>query len=439
MVTTRSLSKRSSSSFGNGCGIVLLTIFGLIFGAVGFGVAYGVSGLALMNVQSARHWQPAQCEITFSQVTVSRSSDSDTSRIDIQYRYTWNDHTYAGKRYDFSVGSDNFNAPRKAEIVARHQPGQTVACFVNPADPTQSVIDRDMHWAYMFGLAFGTPFALVPVAILGVWLYARRRTKQALARGIPGVAALSGTTPTPTQPPAFAGFAGAAATAGHFTSTTTFGTPSSASSASSAMASAAAGSVVLKPETSRFGRVLGMMFLCLFWNGIVSVFTYFELTGQMKGAGWFLTLFLIPFQLIGVLMLWGVISSVLALANPKPTLTLSAPWVPVGGSLTLQWKMRGATSRLRNLSIVLCGREEAHYRRGTDSVTDKHTFHETQIVETSESTRIEGGMATISIPANTMHSFASDDNKIIWSLQVKGDIGFWPDLDETFELVVRAR
>src|SRR6266511_925064 len=144
MATKRSLSKRSSSSFGTGCGSVLLAGFALIFGAVGFGVAYGVSGVPLMNVQSARHWQPAQCEITFSQVTQSRDSDSNTSRIDIQYRYVWNDRTYTGKRYDFSVGSDNFNPARKAEIIARHQPGQTVACFVNPADPTQSVIDREM-------------------------------------------------------------------------------------------------------------------------------------------------------------------------------------------------------------------------------------------------------------------------------------------------------
>ena len=184
--------------------------------------------------------------------------------------------------------------------------------------------------------------------------------------------------------------------------------------------------MVLKPEASRIARLAGMIFICLFWNGLVGLFTYFEVTGNFKDAGWFVYIFLIPFQLIGLMLLWAVINSALTLLNPKPTLTLSADSVPVGGSLTLQWQMTGLVSRLRNLKIVLSGREEAHYRRGTSSYTDKNTFYETQIAEANDSNRIERGMATVSIPRNTMHSFIADDNKIIWSLKVTGEIGFFP-------------
>jgi hypothetical protein len=101
--------------------------------------------------------------------------------------------------------------------------------------------------------------------------------------------------------------------------------------------------------------------------------------------------------------------------------------------------MQGLVSRLNNLKIVLNGREEAHYRRGTNHHTDTHTFYEATILETSESMRIERGMTTVTIPANTMHTFLSSNNKIIWSLKVSGDISVWPDVDETFDILVRPR
>jgi hypothetical protein len=408
-----------------------MSVFALLFGGAAITVAYGLSGGPLLNVYRAQSWQPAQCEITYSRLLSTGSKG--TSRIDIQYRYVWNDRTYGGRQYDFTAGSDNFNNTRKQAIVAQHRPGQTVPCFVDPNDPTHSVINREMKWGYLFGAAFAVPFALVPGFIF--WSLTRVR-KQARLK-------MAATIVTPESPaggqPAAALFAGAPTSTSKFPTTT----PAALSATPKAPLG---GPVVLKPEVSRIGRLIGMIFLCLFWNGIVGFFTYMEFrgyvefhSGMSQGVSWFLTLFLIPFQLIGLFLVWGVVSSVLGLANPKPTLTLSAASVPVGGSLTLQWQMSGAAGRLRNLRIVLRGREEAHYRRGTNSYTDKHTFCDTQLVEATDTPRIERGMVTITIPANTMHSFASSDNKIIWSLQVKGEIGFWPDVDETFDLIVRPR
>ena len=411
MVTTRSISK-SSSFNGGGCGVAILVVFGLLFGTAGLGVLGFTTIRPLYLLVRAQSWQPAQCEIVFSQV--ERSRKGDTSRINMQYRYTWNDRPYTGTHYDFEVGSDNIGNAAKDAVVAAHLPGQSVACFVNAADPTESVIDREFHWKYLMGLAFGVPFALVPVLLIGLVIYGRRKNRQ-----------------RQTVPMATTGVPGMAFTTSAPASTTTFG--------SSIGSSVGSGPVVLKPESSRVARLAGMIFICLFWNGIVGVFTYFEVTGGIKNGGWFVYLFLIPFQIIGVLLLWAVINSALTLLNPKPTLTLSADSVPVGGSLTLQWQMTGLVSRLRNLKIVLSGREEAHYRRGTSSYTDKNTFYEVQIAEANDSNRIERGMATVSIPRNTMHSFNADDNKIIWSLKVTGEIAFFPDVEETFDILVRPQ
>jgi hypothetical protein len=35
-----------------------------------------------------------------------------------------------------------------------------------------------------------------------------------------------------------------------------------------------------------------------------------------------------------------------------------------------------------------------------------------------------------------MHSFSANNNKIIWTLTVKGEISRWPDVDESFDVTV---
>jgi len=60
--------------------------------------------------------------------------------------------------------------------------------------------------------------------------------------------------------------------------------------------------------------------------------------------------------------------------------------------------------------------------RGTSSYTDKHVFLTEDIFDTQQSVMMQTGVARISVPADTMHSFASSNNKIIWTLHFKGEI-----------------
>ena len=61
--------------------------------------------------------------------------------------------------------------------------------------------------------------------------------------------------------------------------------------------------------------VLGLLFVAAFWNGIVSVFVMllFGLMpgGPQGGEWWFLFVFLIPFELIGLLLLVGLLLAIL--------------------------------------------------------------------------------------------------------------------------------
>jgi hypothetical protein len=46
---------------------------------------------------------------------------------------------------------------------------------------------------------------------------------------------------------------------------------------------------------------------------------------------------------------------------------------------------------------------------------------------------------SLRIPDDTMHTFTADNNKIIWTIKMKGQINRWPDIDESFDITVTPR
>ncbi|MHC4886361.1 MAG: hypothetical protein ACYTGH_14885, partial [Planctomycetota bacterium] len=80
------------------------------------------------------------------------------------------------------------------------------------------------------------------------------------------------------------------------------------------------------------------------------------------------------------------------------------------------------------------GEESATYTQGTNTRTDTETFLELPL---HESPSIQpGGDAEGLLPLDTMHSFEAENNKIEWSIQVTGEIPWWPDIDESFPVTV---
>jgi hypothetical protein len=195
---------------------------------------------------------------------------------------------------------------------------------------------------------------------------------------------------------------------------------------------------VLTPTVSPLSKLVTVSIICLVWNGLVGVFTYIEIRSFMDGDGeWFLALFLLLFQAIGVGLLWAVPYQLLALSNPRPIVTLSHGSITLGAAIPFTWELTGAAHRVTGLRIALRGREEAKYRQGTDTKTDTHVFFTDMLVHASHATSLARGSGTIHVPAGSMHTFTADHNKVIWTLQVTGTIPRWPDIDETFDLTVR--
>jgi hypothetical protein len=188
---------------------------------------------------------------------------------------------------------------------------------------------------------------------------------------------------------------------------------------------------------SPLGKLLATVFIALFWNGIVSVFVAQVVKGWRSGSpDWFLTVFMIPFVLIGLGLACGTIYYLLALFNPRPRLTLTPGAVPLGGTVRIEWEITGRTDVLQNLRVRLIGSEEATYRRGTSTSTDRSVFANLELADISSRMEMSSGTVTATIPGHLMHTFASSNNKILWSIHIHGSIGMWPDLKEEFPVTV---
>jgi heme/copper-type cytochrome/quinol oxidase subunit 2 len=384
-------------------GVWLLAAFFSIFLFVGLGVFYAMFLRPAAKILAARTWSETPCVVVSSQVSSHSSDDGTTYSVDILYGYTVNGREYKSNRYHFMGGSSS-GYQGKAEIVSRHSPGTRTVCYVNPKDPTDAVLERGFTNDLWFGLL---PLLFVAVGGGGVYFTLRAARRDRVIS--PAMKWL------PKQ--ARYGAGGAAP--------------------SLAVRGASTGPVVLKSTASPWAKFIGTIFIAAFWNGIVSVFVFQAVASWQRGRPeWFLTLFLIPFVLVGLVMIGAVVYFFLALFNPRATLTVNANAVPLGGTLELQWRLSGRVERVRRLRIYLEGREEATYRRGTTTSTDKEVFITVELANADMHNDIRGGQRKITVPSDTMHSFESDNNKIVWTLNVHGEIQRWPDVKEEFPVVV---
>jgi hypothetical protein len=392
-MVTEPLSQRRRTGSGTGCLVLFFGLFALFGGVATWFIAVRpVAGLL-----AARSWVETPCTILASQVAESSDSDGTTYKVDVRYAYVFEGGEYRSERYDFfdaySSGYDG-----KAEVVARYPPGTRTVCYVNPADPSAAVIDRSPGPRYLVGLV---PLLFLAVGVGGV-VFALRQKGRTVVAGVPASRSRSTFTPAPSS------------------------------------AAEETGPRELRPNVTPLGKFAGLTLLALFWNGIVSVFVWQAVqswrAGQPDGC---LTAFLIPFVLVGLLLVYSVFHQLLSLFNPRPRLTLSPGVLTPGGMAYLQWRMEGRASRVRRLRIVLEGREEARYRRGTDTYTDRETFATVHVVDTGQPFEIPAGATHVSVPEGTMHSFTAENNKILWTLKADCEIPGWPDSDDEYEILVR--
>jgi hypothetical protein len=394
-----SISERARSP-GGGCFLIGFFSFFLLIGGVIFVFMFVRPVLGILD---ARNWVETPCVVESSQVRSHSSDDGTTYSVDILYRYEINGREYKSNRYHFMGGSSSGRGAKRA-IVREHPPGRETVCYVNPKDSTEAVLERGFTNDLWFGLI---PLVFVGVGAGGIlWGVRKMRAGPGSVPRVRGLAQAESQTGGAPGIPAVSGM-------------------------DEGM------SVTLKPRWSPWGKVLGMLFFALFWNGITGVFVWQVIQSWRSGRPeWFLTIFMIPFVLIGLVLIGAVFNFVLALWNPRPTLRLTPGTPRLGQTMSLEWEFSGRVRVIERLRVYLEGREEATYRQGTRTSTDKSVFAEIDLANEPGRLDLYSGRVETALPVKTMHSFESDNNKIVWNIRVKGSIARWPDVDEEFPVSV---
>lgn len=389
------ISARAHGAREWGCMAAFFSVFLL----AGLGFSYVVFVRPVAQVLAARNWRETPCVILSSRVRTHSGSDGATYSVQVLYSYVIDGMEYRSSRYSFMGGSSS-GYESKAAVVRRYAPGTCTVCYVNPADPTDAVLVREFTGEMWLGLI---PLAFVAVGAVGLVWALRQRTPKVAKPARPEAAALASAWP---------GGVGARTR-----------TPT--------------GPVVLRSTGSRLGKFVGSVLIAAFWNGILSVFIGEVVRSFQRGRPeWGLTVFMIPFVLVGLILVGYVGYSFLLLFAPGVKLRLSAGAVPLGGSADLEWEITGRATALRKLRLWLEGREEATRHQGKRTATERATFATLELAAPTLWTDIRYGQVRFSVPADAMHSFKATHNRITWVLRVHGDIAFYPDVDDEFPFTV---
>lgn len=154
-------------------GRIFLFLFGLPFLLTGIWACYSVTS-NIYDWQRMKAWQPVQAKIISGGVKESSGSEGGTTyAAEASYQYEWMGMPHTGDRTAISGGSDNvgsFNEDLGRRI--ENARGRTMEVYVNPDNPDESIINRDIRWGMIgfksvFLFAFGgVGLALVLASLL---------------------------------------------------------------------------------------------------------------------------------------------------------------------------------------------------------------------------------------------------------------------------------
>lgn len=146
-------------------GVLVCLLVALVFGGVG-AFASSAIGSTLWDAHRAQSWVRVKADVIDASLETSRGSEGGvTFRNDGRYRYVFAGKPHVGARLGISSlgGSDNiddWHEAVNARLKDALDAGKPVTVWVNPDDPAEAVLDREIRWGEVvflipFALAFG--------------------------------------------------------------------------------------------------------------------------------------------------------------------------------------------------------------------------------------------------------------------------------------------
>jgi hypothetical protein len=158
-------------------------LFGLMLAGGGLFFLSQMSLPMWQDWQAMRSWQPA-----YAQLQSVSGSENETKAL---YRYEVDGVSYNGDRVYISTSNDNIGPYHKnllAELRHHRRIGEPVQVWVDPQDPGQAVIDRDMRWG-LFALMGAFCSVLILIGFLVAYAGIRAANKKS-GPGRPSLTAL---------------------------------------------------------------------------------------------------------------------------------------------------------------------------------------------------------------------------------------------------------
>jgi hypothetical protein len=413
----RRTGSRTLGSLGEAVFFALLLVLGC------GGILAGIFWLVIPEWRLHHGFEQAACLVLQKKLGEKEGSSATLYRPEIKIQYEVYGKQYSPWTYDINYQGDRAYSSDREAAAAALEPfveGQKYPCWYDPAQPDVAVLVRGYQgWLW---LVFLVPGSFVAIGAGGLLYTVLRWGKSAERRAatvqraqpielfdldrprgpkLPNVPDLSDITSSPGTKLAYR----------------------------------------LPLSHSPGWTLLGLAAACLLWNGSVSYFTVAAVRSHLaRQPDWLLTLFILPFLVIGIALIVCFVRQLVVATGVGPTLVEISdhPLLP-GGEYRLLVSQSGRLD-MRSLEVWLACREEATYRQGTNARTETREVRRLAVFR-REAVAIRPGErfqaeCSVRVPADAMHSFRADHNEIIWSLVVRGDVVGRHAFSRAFPVVV---
>ncbi len=414
--------KRGNRSTGSSkLGSAGEALFFAIFLLIGCGVlAVLFTTLVVPEWRVNHEFVEHTCVVLDKRIGESHSDEGTRYRPEIKIRYQIDGQTYVRWTYDISMSYSSGRSDKQAilsQFTVDEKNPKEYRCWYDPADPSVAVLVRGYTW--WIWLVFIVPVSFIVISGGGFVYSVLHWGKSAERCAAMTRRDLFNTNNEPQRKfpniPDCADITNSPGTRLKFR---------------------------LPIASSPAWILFGVLMACLLWNGIVSVFVVFAVGGYLKGnPDWFLTLFIIPFVLVGIGLIAFFIRQLLVTTGIGPTLVEISDHPLYPRDRCRLFVTQSGQLMMNSIQVLLVCEEEATYRQGTNTRTETRDVYRQEILR-REAFEVHRGLpfeaeCELGIPAGAMHSFKADHNEINWKVVVKGDVAGWPDYKRSFPVIIQ--
>jgi hypothetical protein len=188
--------------------------------------------------------------------------------------------------------------------------------------------------------------------------------------------------------------------------------------------------VCLKPEMTPVADLLAKGIVFAVVLGIGLLFAGIGVRGWKQGdwggllcPGVMGGIFLITSLVLGAVFLKALR---VFLAVGPTRVELAAHPLIVGQQVELHVAQEGSGLRVAEFEVVLLCEEQATYRQGTDTITDKKLVVRLPLLKQThfqvDRDRPFEARGTLALPADAMHSFKAANNALVWKVRVRAEL-----------------